>query len=349
MRNALPLNMAQIAQDHGFDPTPPEHLNAKLQDFETLLRFVLLHILSGLSLVQTCALAAAAKLPEVSAVALHKRLKKAHTWMAPILKALVDQTHGFDQEQWAGLRAIVVDATVCTKPASKGTDARVHYALDLHDGTPTDLIVTDASGGETFRNFKPQPGQLFIADRVYCNPPGIAHLHRHEAHALVRFNFGSIRLLDAHRKPMDVLKRIKGMEEGQVKDWRVYIPLPTDGGEPEQLKARLVVRRLSKAHKEEALKRLRKEYGSKIPKASRRSAGFIILLTTVASSALSARALLRLYRLRWNVELRIKADKSLGDLNELSVKRTDTIKAWLLGRLIGQQLFHRALLSAFSP
>ena len=65
---------------------------------------------------------------------------------------------------------------------------RVHYALRLTDLKIVKVDVTDDKGGETFKRFAAsvKPGQLWLGDRGYANPPG---------HCLVRNPTGRGRCL----------------------------------------------------------------------------------------------------------------------------------------------------------
>jgi hypothetical protein len=54
-----------------------------------------------------------------------------------------------------------------------------------------------------------------------------------------------------------------------------------------------------------------------------------VVFTTVPAEELADEAILALYRLRWQVELHIKRDKSLGGLDRLPNFRPDTIEGWV--------------------
>jgi IS4 transposase len=46
------------------------------------------------------------------------------------------------------------------------------------------------------------------------------------------------------------------------------------------------------------------------------------------------RAILQLYRLRWQIELLFKRFKSLLGLGDLPAKQRDLARSWMLGKLI---------------
>src|SRR5262249_35039653 len=152
-----------------------EQLGAKVNDLSVPLRLVLFHVGTNTSLKTTTAMAAAAGVIDMSAVALHKWMRKMGAFLAGLLTTVTDTAKRFAAEIWAGYDILIVDATTVTRPGSEGSTARVHYVLRLTDLQPVRIEVTDEKGGETFRRFEEmvKPGQLWIGDRGYCNPPGI--------------------------------------------------------------------------------------------------------------------------------------------------------------------------------
>ena len=70
-------------------------------------------------------------------------------------------------------------------------------------------------------------------------------------------------------------------------------------------------------------------------------ADFVVVFTTADKARLNTFLIMELYRIRWQVELRIKRDKSLGDLDELPNFRKDTIHSWLCAKLLAQLLVSR--------
>ena len=103
-----------------------------ITDAGTLLRVILLHVATGLSLRQASARATASNLAKITDVGLLKRLRTSEAW----LRALTAQMYGesrfnkvFKLPTKRRLRA--VDATTVEEPGSTGTDWRVHYSIAL--------------------------------------------------------------------------------------------------------------------------------------------------------------------------------------------------------------------------
>jgi hypothetical protein len=70
-------------------------------------------------------------------------------------------------------------------------------------------------------------------------------------------------------------------------------------------------------------------------------AGFIMLFTTVPKERLSAIAIAELYCLRWQIELQFKREKSIGDLDQLPNHLDETVRTWILAKLILSELARR--------
>jgi hypothetical protein len=334
----LPSEWRQLAEEHGvIKPVPPQ-LGAKLNDPALVLRLILHHVALGVSLKVTCAMAAAANLVRLSAVSLHLRMRSSGAWLAAMLSKMTAAGASFHASLWAGFEIVIADATVVTRPGAKGTTARVHYVLRLSDLALIQCEVTDEHGGETVRRFRVIPGQLWLLDRGYANPPGIAALHLAEAAVLVRYNFGSLPLYDVQGKRIDVRSKVLRLRKvGRAREWTAYVH--PDKEDP--IAGRLCAVRLPKDKASEARARLRKEQGKDVTEEALEMADFVIVFTTVPKTSLTLERIFELYRLRWQVELKIKRDKSIAGLDTLPNFRPDTIHAWICAKLLAQQIAHR--------
>lgn len=335
----LPTGWRELALEYGaLKASYPKQLGAKITDPSTLLRLVMLHVAGGMSLRTTTALAASTGLAEVSPVALHKRMRTAGPWLGALYASMVRANVKFDGERWAGYDVVGTDASTVTRPGAEGTTARVHYAMRLTNLQPVASIVTDVHGGETFTRFEAQAGQLFVGDRGYANPPGIAWLDGNGAAVLVRYNRGSLPLYDRRGRPVDVLARLRGIHRrGVAKEWTVFVH-PREGA---PIEGRLCALRLPIAEAAAARERVRKEQGPAITAETLAAAEYVILFTTVPRERLCVHLILELYRVRWQIELEFKRKKSIGDLDELPNFRDDTIYAWIVAKLLAQQLAAR--------
>lgn len=335
----LPAEWRELGRAHGLDPAANSHTppGAKIRDLGVVLRLVLFHVGGNVSLATTTAMAAASNLSTISPVALHKWMRRLGPWLASLLVALTDASKVFAAERWAGYDIRIVDATVVSRPGSQGTTARVHYAVRLTNLQPIYEEVTDEKGGETFRRFAPVAGprQLWIGDRGYAGPPGIAAMVASGADVLVRWNRGSLPMYDVHGTALDVGDKLARLtRNGREREWVACVH-PKNGS---VIRGRLCAVRLPPDKAEEARHRARREHGHKVTAETLAMAEFVVVFTTVPKNVLSAEQILELYRLRWQVELTIKRDKSIAGLDRLPNYRDDTIRSWILAKLLLTQV-----------
>lgn len=336
----LPPTWRALAAQHGAVPAR-RPVGAKVTDAATPLRMVLQHIGANTSLKTTAAMAATAGLIDVSAVSIHKWMEKFAPFLESLLLALTGAAEQFAAPRWAGYDVFLVDATAVSRPGSKGLTGRVHYALRLTTLHPVQIDVTDHRGGETFRRFHrfARPGELWIGDRGYANPPGIAALATKGAAVMVRINRGSLPLYDEAGTRLDVSENLADhlTTIGEAREWPAWVQ-PERG---ERIRGRVCAVRLPPDKAAEARARLRRENGNNVSAESLKMANFVAVFTTVPPDRLTTARVLELYALRWQIELSIKRDKSIAGLDHLPNFRTDTIRSWILGKLLLIQIAHK--------
>jgi hypothetical protein len=275
LRSYLPANYRELAEQHRLIRRDlAGTLGAKITDIDQALRLLFHHVGTNSSLAVTAAMGAASGIADVSAVALHKWMRKIGDYACELLE-VVGQDAEWPPERWAGYHVRSVDATTVNRPGAEGTTNRVHYALDLPTLRPRQVQVTDEKIGETLRNFAGQEGELWLGDRAYANPPGVSWMHRAGAHVLLRYNRGTLPLFDRSDKLIDVLGilrrlRAKGTRSHEQAVW-------VHGDNDARIAGRLVIRRLPRDKAEEAKERARKEYRGRIRKETILAAEFLIL------------------------------------------------------------------------
>jgi len=323
----LPRDYGRLAHEHKQLQT--QYGNAKITTADELLRLILLHAGANLPLRQTVALTAEAGGPNLSAMRLHMKMRRA----APYLQALVERMVGWTSEAkpelWAGYSMVLIDATIVCGPGATCPDARIHTKLRAADVAVLDAMVTDVTGGESFKHFSFAAGELVLADRAYSNPGNVARALEQGADVLLRYNRGSLPLSYAE-KPLDVLARVRTLSGTDA-----VLDLPvTFEHDDERFRGRLIATRLPTAEAEKARKRLRKQYGASVTDESLEAAGYVLLFTTVPRDRMSASKCLEAYRLRWQIELQFKRWKSLCGFDRLPNYRDDTMVAWLYAKLL---------------
>lgn len=342
IRGFLPEDYAELASE--LKQLNLQYGNAKIRSADDLLRLVLLHVGADLPLRQTVALMAESGGPDVSHVRLHKKLLRAVPYLRRLVGEMVDTTEAAP-ERWSGYDVVAVDATAVCGPGAETTDARLHTQLRIADLQVLDVRVAGIDVGETFKRFSWEVGQLAVADRGYCNAPGIGYVVERGADVLVRVNRGSLPIF-FEDEPFELMPWLRLLPGHNAHEIPVVVH---DKERDQRIAGRLVVMRLPEAQAEKARARLVRERGSSVSDLDREAASYVVLFTTVPKSRLDAERCLALYRLRWQVELLFKRWKSLCGLDRLPNYLDETIHAWLYAKVLLALLMQRMAASALSP
>jgi hypothetical protein len=359
IREQLPPGWRELAVEMGLiHPVPPQ-LHSKITDIEPILRLELHRAGLQASLQTTTAIAAAAKkaaehkaegdeepngpLVDLAPTSLHAWERKLGPYLAELLARMVGANDVFSAMQWSGYELVVADGTVVTRPGAKGTTARVLYALRLSDMTLLKCLVTDEHGSESLRVFEVRTGQLWLCDRFYSNPADIGWVVDAGGDVLVRYNRGALPLYDAEGHGFDVMAHVRALQKPEaMAEWSVWVH--PKGDDP--IEGRLCAVRLEEEQAEKARQWLRREYGAKVKADALEAAAWVMVFTTVSRKRLTTQQVLALYRLRWQVELEIKREKSIGGLDKLPNFRDDTISTWLYAKLLLQQIARKIVSAA---
>jgi hypothetical protein len=131
---------------------------------------------------------------------------------------------------------------------------------------------------------------------------------------------------------LDPLDLARGSRHGETRAYSVWIRVGQ-----ECIKVRFVAKKLSQTAHQRQLEHL--EY-SKVQKTaySKELAGYLLVITTVPADEMSATEALALYRLRWQIELRIKRAKSLMGLSQMRSRKPEMISVWILAHIMAQLL-----------
>jgi len=325
----------------------------KIESAESILRVLLIHLADGKSLRTTSAYAKEAQLCDINDVALLHRLKSSKEWLRWMAQEILKKIQGKEAENKLTrfYKIRVVDGTVITEPGSTGTDWRIHYSFQLNDLKCDEFMITGPKTGEGFNRYKVSPGELIMGDRGYCRAPGITHVLQNGGQVITRFHSTSLPLFTKRGKRLDVLNKIKTLEEGMVGDWDVWFK---DAAVKELKKGRLCVIKKSK----EAIEKSRK---TMLSDASRKQktlrletleyGEYIIIFTTLNRRRCKVNDILQLYRGRWQIEIMFKRLKGIIKIGHLPKYNPESCKAWLYGKMLVALLTERIYKEAefFSP
>lgn len=349
MRAFLPADLPASAREHG----AVRRRRGALQDAETLLRVLLLHVGGGVSLQGTAVRASEQGLVEkFSAVALFKRLRTSGPWLEALcagLAAALPAPAGAALP--AGWRLRALDGTCVSRPGSTGTDWRLHYSLRLPEMVCDFVAVSDAHTAEGLRLLPVEAGDIVLVDRAYSRHAGVAAVLAAGAAVVVRLLPASFPLRLAGGAPFDLVATLqKGLARaGAVLEVPVEF---THAGRTYAL--RLCAVRKSRAATEKARRHARRERekkGGTVRAATLVLAGFVCVLTSLPAQGFSGAQVLELYRCRWQVELAFKRLKSLLGLGQLPKESPQSARAWLQAKVLVALLTDRLILAGglFSP
>jgi hypothetical protein len=349
IRTQLPEGWRELAVEMGLIHSVAPQLHAKVRDIEPILRLELYRAGLEASLRTTTATAAAAQdvaerkgqgaaagpLVDLSAPSLHAWERKLGPYLAELVARMVKANDVFSVSRWSGYELVLADGTTVTRPGAKGTTARILYSMRLVDLTLLKVLETDEHGGESLRVFTVRPGQLWICDRLYSNPEDIDWVVQGHGDVLVRVNRGALPLFGVEGSSFDVLDRVRSLTQpGAMAEWSVEVH-PKGRA---RIQGRLCAVRLTDEDAEKARKRLRREEGASVSREALEAAAWVFVFTTAPRERLTTQQILGLYRLRWQMELEIKRNKSLGGMDKLPNFRADTIATWLYAKLLNQQI-----------
>jgi hypothetical protein len=166
----------------------------------------------------------------------------------------------------------VADGSSLSRPASKGTDWRIHGVYDLGRGGFTHLEITDNHGGEALDRGQSAAGEIRIGDRNYANAQAWQRfLQKRDGQTdfIVRMRWNTVKLLDQAGAPFDLVNWLQtqpgSSETHEITAWA------RSGKRQTPIEIRLIARRKPQEAIEAEHKRLRQSASRKQTKLDPRS------------------------------------------------------------------------------
>jgi hypothetical protein len=262
----------------------------------------------------------------------------------PWVKALLGQMLVLSSEATLpkGLRFVVIDASTVQAPGAKGTDHRLHIAMDLVSLEFLEVLVSDVHTGETLKHFTLGPGDVAVTDRGYAQAQGMSEAVQRGAALLVRLNPFSVILSDAKGQPLSLVEALKHQKTETIRTLEVVIE-SADG--EAKVQGWVHAYRLNAEQAGRARQKCRQRHKKGTPKADTLYlAGWVVVFTTLAPEVLCAQTIMALYRCRWQVEIAIKRWKSVLDVDALRAKAGSPLaEVWLHGKLLYALMLERRM------
>lgn len=299
-----------------------------------LLRLTLAYCLGHVGLRATAAWAQAMGLAALSDVALLERLRNTGEWLALLIGGLLAQGR---PEAAQGRLIRILDATSVAKAGAQAKRDnslwRIHSAFELPSERFDFLELTDEHGGERIDRVPVVPGEIRIGDRGYLQADRIGEVLSQGADVLVRASWRQARWLDDSGRSLDLLATLKKADQSGWVDQPIW--LGRRQGTP--LALRLVALRKPPAAAAEARRKVRRyaqREGHQLSTGTLAAADWVILITSLSSESFAAADILKLYRMRWRIELAFKRLKSLIGLRSPPAQDARLAKPWLLSHLL---------------
>ena len=309
----------------------------EIQEAETLLRILMIHLLDGCSLRETATRAALGGLAKVSDVALLKRLRACGEWFrwmgSELMRQYVSAAGGLDALPGRNLR--LVDGSSVSEPGATGSTWRIHYAFSMPSLRCDEVYVTDTKVGESLKRFTVRPEDVLVADRGYAHREGIAHVVRAGGDVVVRLNLSNVPLEQADGRAFNILKRLRTLRVAACGDWQAWMR-ESSGERAARIAVRLCAIKKSAQARRKAQDRLLAEAAHKrqqVQPQTLEAAGYVLVLSTLGPQ-ISAQTILDLYRGRWQIELAFKRLKSLIGIGHLKKIDPGGAASWLQGKLM---------------
>jgi hypothetical protein len=277
---------------------------ARLRGFESvsdLLRVILAWSQPGSSFQTAAAWSKASGVADVTPEALFYRVRESERFLGTVMGQMLA---GW-REIPCARRLMIVDATILTGPASRGTDWRVHMLYDPTRAVPCGVEVSDARQGETLARHDLRRGDLVLADRGYGHFRGFISALTKGADVLVRVEPGQMKVfeLDGERTYLEIMAQ-KVPSVGSADFELVW-----HGPDRDCRKVRIIGTRTTKGD-------------------------VCWLATNLSRSALPNAQAAELYRVRWQIELLFKRMKTLLEMDDLRSREGPTAKAFIYAKLI---------------
>ena len=214
--------------------------------------------------------------------------------------------------------------------------------MDLVSLQFVEVLVSDVHTGETLKHFTLGPSDVAVTDRGYAHAQGMSEAVKRGAALVVRLSPFSVVLGDAAGQPWSLRDALKRQSTETIRTLEVVIQ-SSDG--QDQVRGWVHAYRLSAEQAGRARQKCRKRHKKGTPQAETLYlAGWVLVFTTLAPRLLSAKTIMALYRLRWQVELAIKRWKSVLDVDALRAKACSPLaEVWLHGKLLYALMLERRM------
>ena len=242
----------------------------------------------------------------------------------------------------------LVDSSCIKQVGSKGTIIRTHMCYSLTRRRMEEIAVTDHRTADSFQMFNIKPGEIYIADAGYGKGKYLEHIASFGADAILRVtpNQLSIAKDPEGKEKIDMAKELEALDVNKNSiDFRCFAH--TEKGK--YIPVRIIASRLPEDKIAKSIKRKKRraqKSKSKIRPETLIYAQWVFLITSLDEESYSTEDVLKLYRLRWQVELLFKRIKQFFKITRIKAATVQHSKVLVLSWLIAWTLTERQTVAA---
>ena len=320
---------------------------------EDLLQLELFYLYNS-SLVEVGPYAQMCGMEKISDVGFMGRFQKSADWLGWMASHSVPDnvTRYQKPPELEAYRVLAIDASDVYTRGAAPKCWRVHYALNLFTMNCHQFQITEQTEGERLENFTLRKNDLVLADRAYASIQGIEYCRKQGCEFILRIRNKAFHVYRKNEESGE-------MERVILTDW-----LKTVGREAKDITLYYKVKKDTyrplrfcsvKKSEEEIAKtgdRICRKQSKKqitVSEDSKLANHYIIVVTSLPAT-FTPEMILSLYRLRWQVEMVFKRYKSLLALGSIPVRKKESCRAWLQGKMLLALLIEKFLGNVdFSP
>lgn len=327
----------------------------EVKEPKSLIRLVLIYLVGGYSLIEMSVIAVELGIGKLSDTAFMNKFAKCKGWLEWIISQIIpnpiiEYTKPQNLDDYT---IAAVDASDVSEKGRSGQAFKLHYMIDIFSMCAVAFKLTDRKTGESLLNFDvKQIGKklLIIADRAYGTLKSITHCMDNQADFILRLRHKAFDLYDANGTKLDLLSKIADVTCETAVSIEVYAHVFTKKLTRLRVCAiKIPNDKLAQVERKGYRKGKGYKKRTKTSDEAAQLRKFVVVVTSLPES-ISADEIVKLYGLRWQIELYFKRLKSIMDFGNVPLKRSDSIMAWLSGKVLISLLIEQMLSEvSFSP
>jgi hypothetical protein len=285
-----------------------------------LMRLVFIYVVQGMSYLEVSVIAKMKGIAQISDVGFMKRFSKCEKLIEWLLENLKPQAtaHYKKPEKFEKYDIKALDASVVTSGGKVRITHRLHYSIDIFKLKSDQYKITSQKTGESLTNFKIKQSDLYLGDRAYGTKTSMQHCLAGEGNFIFRLKKNAFDIYNKSNKKIDLINKLRSIKKNKTLNLYCYFIDAEKRLVPIRVCAMLKPKGIVEGPEDDT------EFMN----------NFIVVVTSILDKNITAKDILGLYRLRWQVELYFKRLKSLMGFGDIPNKTEKNIKIWLNAKLV---------------